>query len=306
MSAPSPASTEHRIREALAAAPLGAKQLAQAAELPLAEVREALPALVAAGAVHSCTHHRYWTQSERDVLLAAARRRLFSRPATAAQLVQAMKKLGTGAPKAYLKRLVQELQQSDDVHVWPPHGRYRVLRLATAPPDLDAYLAKVRVALEPVLAKLTAVGTSREEIVEALLPGVLSSGTGAGAAEPEPDVENEPPAPERPPPRPPPEAADEAERDFHRELSQELVFAWEDAEERGVRESLARVMWNMGLRRLGEPGEEVPFDGLIHLTDDDLLPDDPAVVVEPGWQLLRGSRSRVLGKARVRSPEASA
>jgi len=62
---------------------------------------------------------------------------------------------------------------------------------------------------------------------------------------------------------------------------------------------LARVMLNMGLRRLGEPGEKVAFDGLVHSTDDDLLPDDEARVVEPGWQLLRGTRSRIVGKARV-------
>lgn len=94
------------------------------------------------------------------------------------------------------------------------------------------------------------------------------------------------------------EPDNEAERDFHRELAQELVFAWEDADP-PTKEGLARVMLAMGLRRIGEAGETVPFDGLHHATKDDLLPGETAHVVVPGWRLMRGARSWMLGKATV-------
>ncbi len=277
---------QRAVLDALERAPCTAKQLAQQLGAPVKAVRSALATLVERGDVFPCVGHRFWLHDERAVLLAAARTRLERKPATRNQLVTALGRVGTGASKSYLQRLVKELREAGDIHVWPRHGQFRAERLAATPPDLDLYLSRVRTELLPVLDKLEAVGTSVGAVAGALFP----------------ELSQVSPAPGRRPP-PPSEPSDEAERDFHREVSVQLVFAWEDAEgEPATREALADVMFNMGLRRLGESGMAVSFEGLKHETEEDLLPGDPAVVVEPGWELLRGTRSRVVGRAKVRAP----
>ncbi len=87
--------------------------------------------------------------------------------------------------------------------------------------------------------------------------------------------------------------------DFQRDLCRELVFAWQDSPEPEARAALERVMMNSGLEQVGEVGEEVAFDNREHRTDSDLLPGQPAVVVEPGWQFVSPRGMLLIAQAQV-------
>ncbi|HVK18964.1 MAG TPA: hypothetical protein VM533_18685 [Fimbriiglobus sp.] len=90
--------------------------------------------------------------------------------------------------------------------------------------------------------------------------------------------------------------------DFQRDLCRELVFAWQDTAEPDTRAALERVMLNSGLAQVGEVGAAVAFDGREHRTESDLLPGQPAVVVEPGWQYRSPRGLLLIAQAVVAAP----
>lgn len=92
--------------------------------------------------------------------------------------------------------------------------------------------------------------------------------------------------------------------DFQRDLCRELVFAWQDTAEPDTRAALERVMLNSGLAQVGEVGATVAFDGREHQTESDLLPGQPAVVVESGWQYRSPRGVLLIAKAVVAAPTA--
>jgi len=100
-------------------------------------------------------------------------------------------------------------------------------------------------------------------------------------------------------PTPPPEG--EAGRDFQSAMAEELVFAFKDAAVEETVFQLERVMDNLpGMERVGEPDEEVEFNGTFHETSDPLKPGDRAVVIRSGWRLTTSNGTKLLTRARVR------
>jgi hypothetical protein len=93
-----------------------------------------------------------------------------------------------------------------------------------------------------------------------------------------------PPGPRERPPRPDP--ASEGDIEFQQHLCHQLVFAWQDNADPEARAVLEPAMLNAGLERVGEVGETVPFDNRDHRTASNLLPGEPARIIEPGWQLV--------------------
>ncbi|MEM0969847.1 MAG: hypothetical protein AAF191_19840 [Verrucomicrobiota bacterium] len=84
-----------------------------------------------------------------------------------------------------------------------------------------------------------------------------------------------------------------------RALAQELVYSWSRVEHREAKREFARAMISLGLKELGEEGEEVTFSGRQHLTEDALFPGDAGVIVEPGWTMEDEHGEFLLQKARV-------
>lgn len=97
----------------------------------------------------------------------------------------------------------------------------------------------------------------------------------------------------------------EAISELHRDLCRELVFSWQDNPEPEIRAALERVMINAGLEPVGEPGDVVPFDAREHQTESDLLPGQPARVIEPGWQLTTPLGAVLLARAKVLAVESA-
>jgi hypothetical protein len=89
-----------------------------------------------------------------------------------------------------------------------------------------------------------------------------------------------------------------ADLDFQRDQSEQLVFAWQDADAT-TKEALENVMYNVGLEAVGERGQVLPFDGRIHDTDEEVLADTSVVVTEPGWRLANSRGVYLITKARV-------
>jgi hypothetical protein len=107
------------------------------------------------------------------------------------------------------------------------------------------------------------------------------------------------PDPEPPPaPTPPPPNGIEDETG----LAMQLVLAWRDYPDPATRAALERLMLFSRMVRVGAQGEVVPFNGVQHATDDDLWPDDPAVIETPGWGVPNNGLVRVLERAKVRKP----
>jgi hypothetical protein len=102
------------------------------------------------------------------------------------------------------------------------------------------------------------------------------------------------------PTRTPPLAISEGELDFQRDVSEQLVYTWQDAVSTETQDALARVLFNVGVERIGEAGERVEFDGRWHHTDEELQPGDPAEVVRPGWRLVNQRGSYLIARARVK------
>jgi hypothetical protein len=92
----------------------------------------------------------------------------------------------------------------------------------------------------------------------------------------------------------------EAAIEFQRSLSQELVFAWQDTTSPEARACLERALFNVNVRKMGEPGDQVIFDGSVHRTEDDLIPGEPAEVTEPGWQFVNKRGTFLIAPTRVR------
>jgi hypothetical protein len=98
-----------------------------------------------------------------------------------------------------------------------------------------------------------------------------------------------------------PLAFSEADLNFQRDISEELVYAWQNATSSETQAALARVLLNVGVERIGEAGERVEFDGRWHHSDDELHPGDPAKVVRHGWRLANQRGNRVLARAHVKA-----
>jgi ElaB/YqjD/DUF883 family membrane-anchored ribosome-binding protein len=75
----------------------------------------------------------------------------------------------------------------------------------------------------------------------------------------------------------------DGEKNFQRQMCAELVLTWKEYPEPEIRSALEQAMSNTGMEQLGESGQIVNFDNKFHETKDDLLPNDKARVVSPGW-----------------------
>jgi hypothetical protein len=102
------------------------------------------------------------------------------------------------------------------------------------------------------------------------------------------------------PDRPPRVANSEEELDYQRDVGEQLVYAWKDADTQETQDALARVLFNVGVERLGEVGQRVEFDGRWQHTEDALFPGNPAEVVKPGWRLVNQRGSFLIARARVK------
>jgi len=91
----------------------------------------------------------------------------------------------------------------------------------------------------------------------------------------------------------------ESDMDFKRNIVLEAVFAWQDAPP-VARPHIERFLFNVGVRKIGEPGERVTFSGAIHRTDDDIIPGETAVVSLPGWELQTRRGTFLLSPVMVR------
>jgi hypothetical protein len=92
----------------------------------------------------------------------------------------------------------------------------------------------------------------------------------------------------------------EEELNFQRDISEELVYAWRDAETQETKEALARALFNVGVVRVGELGERVPYDGRWQDTQDELNVGDVVEIVRPGWRLVNLRGSYLITRAVVR------
>ena len=91
--------------------------------------------------------------------------------------------------------------------------------------------------------------------------------------------------------------------DFRRDVAERLVGTWLDAAEQGstARGFLETAMDNLvGLKRVGEEGDEVPFDGALHEAIPGVFTDHPVKVTRSGWALEEDAdREYVIQKAQV-------
>jgi hypothetical protein len=117
------------------------------------------------------------------------------------------------------------------------------------------------------------------------------------------DAATNAPSPRLVPPAPRhqfPQPVDDSDLDYQRDMCREMVFAWQDNPEPVARAALEVVMMNAGLERVGEVGDAVSFDNRYHHTESDLLPGQPAIVVEPGWQLISPRGTLHIARSEVR------
>ena len=87
---------------------------------------------------------------------------------------------------------------------------------------------------------------------------------------------------------------------FEHTSAKELVLSWSRANDPEVREGLARAMISVGLRQLGNPGDQVSFTGRHHVSDESLFKGDPVEIVVPGWTAPESSGGAILQKAQVK------
>ena len=239
------------------------------AELPDVR-REDLDDLVDRGVLYPCTRSRIWDRDETDHLLTVARSHLVRRPLSRRELAEVLAEHDPSLPRAWRSALYDRLRDASDIWEWPGGAGHRAARLATEPPDPDAYVGRLREQYERVRDRLADAGIDEAAIARAV--------TG--------EIDERPqPSPAAPPGN----------------VLHELAFAWADTTEPEARTPIERVLTNIGARRLGTIDEPVSFDGRLHETDDDLFPDEPARVVEPGWVHGTAQTRVVLVKARVRA-----
>jgi hypothetical protein len=91
----------------------------------------------------------------------------------------------------------------------------------------------------------------------------------------------------------------EGDMDFQRDQSEQLVFAWQDADAQ-TKQALENVMFNLGLEPLGERGQDVDFDGRLHDTDDVVEVGERVVVTEPGWRYANPRGVYLICKTKVK------
>lgn len=106
------------------------------------------------------------------------------------------------------------------------------------------------------------------------------------------------------PQRKPAEPLTEDDRDFRRDVAERLVFSWRDAmnmNKNEARQFLETALDNIsGMRRVGEEGEQVPFDGACHADVPGLSTGHPVRVSRSGWAVEDGDgREYVILKAQV-------
>ncbi len=230
--------------------------------------RTDLEPLVDRGVVYPCTRGRFWDRDETEHHLAVVRARLEQGPLTRREVSDLLASHDPGLPRAWRYALYDHLRTTEGVWEWPGGAGQRSPRLATRPPDPEAYLGRVREQYERVRDRLARAGLDERTIARSV--------TGVAVA-------SEPPTPVP-----------------SRNVLHELAFAWADAEE-AARPPIERVLLNIGAGRLFEMDEAVQFDGRLHETDDDLFPDEPARVVRPGWVHGTAQQRVILVKARVRA-----
>ncbi|MEN0061720.1 MAG: hypothetical protein AAGA48_06185 [Myxococcota bacterium] len=233
--------------------------------------RADLERLVERGVLHPCSRRRFWDRDEVEHHLALLRARLDERPRSRQDVFALLSDADPTLPRSVRQTLFNRLRSEPGIWLWPGTARHRAPRLATRPPNPEPYVRTLRAQYRKVRERLTNAGLEETAIVEAVL----------GIAPPRPATAASPP----------PEPA----------VLHELAFAWADAPNASVRAPLERVLVNIGAERLGEPNETVRFDGRFHDTEDDLFPDEPALVVEPGWVHGTAQRRVVIVKARVRA-----
>ena len=100
------------------------------------------------------------------------------------------------------------------------------------------------------------------------------------------------------------EPVTEEEQDFRRDVAERLVSSWRDAVKLGKAEAqgfLETALDNIsGVQRVGEEGDEVPFDGALHEAIPGIHTDHPVRIVRSGWAIEEGEdRQYVIQKAQV-------
>ncbi len=195
-------------------------------------------------------------------------------------------------------------------------------KIPTAAPDLEPLLAEAvqrqaaeveervaaerrraerteasRAALERCMNHLAKLTTGRIEELTAMLRA-------AGGTAPHATVSQQPAPPTQTTKTKPNEPATSEDRDFRRDVAERLVSSWRDAvtmKKDEARRFLETALDNIsGLRRIGEEGEQVPFDGALHENVPGVFTDHPVKIVRSGWALEDSEdRAYVIQKAQV-------
>jgi len=108
---------------------------------------------------------------------------------------------------------------------------------------------------------------------------------------------------------PVPQAALEPCRDRDYEFIQHaaglMILEWRNAKQPEVRAVLEGVFASLGIKRVGEVGENTSFDPRVHDTTDDAETNSPVTVVQSGWQI-KTHRGPILLLKAIVSPKATA
>ncbi len=278
-------------------------------KLEKAKLNAVVERLVANGTIHAWSSYRLWKEPEFDYFLTQGRELVRERPLWKSAMVTKLTKEGWGTTEEIAKRVFETLKALPQTHTWPRHKTLRGDAICFQEVDLSFYLGDMTGEFGAVVRKLEQIGIEPLETARRVCGDFFPEPTPVAEPKEAPQLEPQPgkalvPETNEKPTRTPialPEPDSESERDFHRDITLELVFAWQDAETKEARKSLERVMFNVGIRELGTVGERVEFNGIYHDTNDDLFPDEPASIVQPGWQVRRGGKTRVLAKAMVQA-----
>jgi hypothetical protein len=154
----------------------------------------------------------------------------------------------------------------------------------------------VRAAFERCMANLNALRSSRIEELQQLL---IAAGGNVPVAHPE---QTQGTKPSTRPPAPSPDS--DEDRDFRRDMAERLVSSWRDAvtlKKEEAKQFLETALENIsGIRRIGEVGDQVPFDGALHENIPGVFTNHPVRVTRSGWALEEADdREYVIQKAQV-------